>query len=174
MSLIYLTGMLSLVLAAILFVGRLDVWLQRPINQPFEKRGCFYRHDEKRFLGFLVLAVGREYLIMSKVSVSDILAVRPGIRATAKAPARLLLRNQKVDYLLCDRDSANIICAIDLFDRDTINPKCLNHWIARDRLFRSVGLPWIRVPVRRSYQVPALKKLIHDTLRQQETEVHNR
>lgn len=174
MTLIYLISILTLALAATLFVGRLDKWLQKPIAEPYHKKQCFYLRHEKRFLGFLVLAVGNDYLIMSKVSLSDLLKVRPDMNKKAKAPARVKLLNQKVDYVLCDKKTAEILCAIDLFDKEQINPNYLNHCIARHRLFQSAGLPWVRIPIRLSYQVPSIKKLIKSVINQQRTEEKKR
>ena len=160
MTPIYLICIVSLSLAATLFINKFDRWIQTPIDRPYRKKLCFYRNHEKRFLGFLVLAVGHDYLIMSKVALSDILTVRTDIKDKAKGPALLKLKTQRVDYVLCDRKTAAIICAIDLFDGEQTNPHYFNHCIAREKLFRSVELPWVRVPIKSTYQVPSIKNLI--------------
>jgi len=171
LTLAYLLSILTLTLAAVLFIRKLDNWMQKPIDKPYQKKNCFYHRHEKRFLGFLILAVGHDYLIMSKVSLSDILTVRPDLNDKAKAPAHLKLKTQKVDYVLCDRKTASIICAIDLFDSDEVNPQYLSHCIGRSNLFRSADLPWIRIPIKDNYQVPSIKKLIHGTILQHEAEL---
>ena len=170
MATFYLISILMFSLLVSLYLSRIDISLSKPIDQPYEKRSSFYLRHEKRFLGFLVLAVGSDYLIMSKIGLSDLLTVRDSMNRKMKVSARLNLLNQKVDYVLCDKKTAQIICAIDLFHKEKINPHYLRHCIARNQLFQSAELPWVRIPIKQTYQVPSIKKLIRETVQQHQVE----
>jgi hypothetical protein len=173
-ALVYFAAILSSTLAMILLLKKLDKWLIRPIAHPYMKRHCFYRPHEKKFLGFLVLAVGHDYLIMSKASLADILTVRPEVKSKIKPTALKRLQNQKVDYVLCNRKTAEIICTIDLYDPSHKDLGYFNHSVARGALFHSVGLPWVRIPIQDTYQVPSIKKRIFGTIEETQTRQANR
>ncbi|MBL4794887.1 MAG: DUF2726 domain-containing protein [Pseudomonadales bacterium] len=151
-------------IAAALLLWRLDQWSARPFNYPYVARTQIYSPSERKFLGYLIRAMGEDYIIMGKVRVADILAVESSLSLAKKKNAFEKISKDHVDYLLCERKTMAVVCAVELYDQ-SFDPK---HQIIRgnflDKAFRAAGIPLIRFPKKDEYRIWDVKRSIDKVL----------
>ena len=164
MDTLYVFSFILLGIAGVLLLWRFDQWRQKPFDFPYVARKHIYSKSERIFLGYLIRAMGEDYLIMGKVRVADILAVDSRLTIAKKKEAFEKITKDHVDYLLCDRQTMAVVCVVELYD-PSFDPK---HQIIRgsflDKAFRSAGIPLIRFPKKEEYRIWDVKRSIEKVL----------
>jgi len=74
---------------------------------------CQYSDPERAFLTVLQKAVGSKYYVLGKVRVLDVISVSPSHKIYSLF-AQKMLATSAFDYLICDRQSREIVCAVEL------------------------------------------------------------
>jgi len=105
----------------------------------------------------LKTVAGNEFYIMAKVSLSDIAVVKKGVdQARLKKAAKQGKRH--IDFILCNKESLAVICAIELEDASTsAKGKKENH--SAD-LLEEVGVMVFHMPVKTSYSIPEMQQAL--------------
>jgi len=100
---------------------------------------------------------GSQFYIMAKVSLSDIAVVKKGVdQARLKKAAKQGKRH--IDFILCNKDSLAVVCAIELEDAATAaSGKRESH--SAD-LLEEVGVMVFHMPVKTSYSVPEMQQAL--------------
>ena len=168
---LYIISFILLGIAAALLLWRVEQWSQKPFDYPYVARTHIYTKSERFFLGYLIRAMGEDYLIMGKVRVADILAVDSELNLSKKRAAFEKITKDHVDYLLCDRQTMGVVCVVELYD-PSFDPK---HQIIRgnflDKAFRSAGIPLIRFTKKDEYRIwdvkRSIEKVLHDKQKSQ-------
>src|SRR5262245_32267557 len=75
-------------------------------HPPYERRGILLTAAEINFLRTLQLAVREDWLIFSKVRLSDIIKVRPRTRKFQSWQSRI--QGKPLDFVLCDEETLEI------------------------------------------------------------------
>ncbi len=105
----------------------------------------------------LKTVAGNEFYIMAKVSLSDIAVVKKGVdQARLKKAAKQGKRH--IDFILCNKDTLAVVCAIELEDAATAaSGKRESH--SAD-LLEEVGVMVFHMPVKTSYSVPEMQQAL--------------
>ncbi|HEY1789175.1 MAG TPA: DUF2726 domain-containing protein [Verrucomicrobiae bacterium] len=106
---------------------------------------------ERSFFDVLQQAVAADYLILVKVRVADIIHPAREISRSGWRKAFNRIAGKHVDFVICERESLQVLGAIELDDR---SHQALDRGI-RDRLIDSAlanaRIPVLRIPAQRSY-----------------------
>jgi hypothetical protein len=102
---------------------------------------------------------GKDYYIMAKVSLSDIAVVKKGVDQSRLKKAS----KSHIDFILCDRTTLAVICAIELEDIGAGSHKDTR---SAD-LLQEVGVMVFRLPVKTSYSMPEIQQLLSPYLKGQ-------
>ena len=103
---------------------------------------------------------GKDYYIMAKVSLSDIAVVKKGVDQSRLKKAS----KSHIDFILCDRTTLAVICAIELEDATT----AAAHKDTRSAdLLQDVGIMVFRLPVKTNYSMPEIQQILTPYLKGQ-------
>ncbi|WP_018693012.1 DUF2726 domain-containing protein [Algicola sagamiensis] len=127
---------------------------------PFTKRSNMYTGIERSFLTMLERAMGKDYKVMSRVRLTDLIEIKDGTSSRAKRAAMLKANTKYIDFVLCDKNSMDIVAAVDLVNNnDKSGHKAGQDWFVTGAL-ESAGLPHIRIKVRPGYKVDEIRQCI--------------
>lgn len=105
----------------------------------------------------LKTVAGDEFYIMAKVSLSDIAVVKKGVdQARLKKAAKQGKRH--IDFILCNKETLAVICAIELENAATAASGKKDHHSAD--LLEEVGVMVFHMPVKTSYSVPEMQQAL--------------
>lgn len=121
---------------------------------PYRAQHGLFTRAEWAFFKTLQEAVGEQYLIMAKVRIADVLSVQ-GIKLSSSRwwKAFTKISSKHVDYVLCDRRSGAILCAIELDDRSHSRRDRRQRDRFVNRAFEQARLPLLRFHPRRHHPV---------------------
>lgn len=107
---------------------------------------------------------GKDYYIMAKVSLSDIAIVKKGVdQARLKKIAKQ--GKSHIDFILCDRVTLAVVCAIELEDASAASS---SHKDTRSAdLLQDVGVMVFHLPVKTSYAMPEIQQMLTPYLKGQ-------
>ncbi len=154
------TNLLWSAIAAVLIVLAV-IWLRertsRSVGYPYARRERLLSPHGRHFLQVLDKIVGPDVRVFAKVRVTDVMRVThpSGSGAFARALARIA--SQRFDFVLCDRDSLTVLCAVTLDElerRDPGEASFAQSFPAQ--MCRFAGLPLLRVIARREYDLKDL------------------
>ena len=115
---------------------------------------------ERSFFGVLDRAVGDRALILVKVRLGDILAVRPGLSRSSRASAWNRIRQKHVDFVLCSRTTLDVLAAVELDDASHGAPARRNRDLFVDRALAAGGIPVHRFSARGAYSVHEVRRVL--------------
>lgn len=109
---------------------------------------------EQRFFSVLEPLVTPACVLSSKVRLADLFTVRPGPGGQA---AFNRIRSKHIDFVLTEPGTSRVLCGIELDDRSHERPDRVERDRFVNELFQVHGVPLMRVPVRRQYEVQDLR-----------------
>lgn len=119
---------------------------------------------ELRFLQVLLLVLPPQVMVFGKVRVADVLAPRKRLSRRQWHRQFWKISSKHFDFVLIDRDTARILCAIELDDRSHLRADRTR----RDRFLnaacQSAGFPLLRWPVQGQYNSNDILQRIAETL----------
>ncbi len=118
---------------------------------PYIKRHNFFTVDERIFYRALKSAVGHQYEIFAQVRVADLLEVQKGMSKSEWQTYVHKIQNRRIDFVLCDPIDLNVICAIELGDRDQQQaaPVQVNQFL--QDCFEAAALPLLHYRAKHAY-----------------------
>lgn len=131
-----------------------------PDKLPYRIRDDFLSAAELSLYGVLRLAVGDRWAICPKVRLADIFFA-VGEQAQAWNNRTL---SKHVDFLLCDARTMRPVLAVELDDRSHTRPHRQQRDEFEDRLFRSAGLPLVRMTPRANYSVDEVAAALRNAI----------
>lgn len=112
--------------------------------------------NERMFAPVLEKAVGGQYRVVAKVALDDVFEPLTTLSKRAQRKASKSLQGRLFDFLVVDKFSGTIICAVELdehkFDKKTFKKQDLY----LEQLCQKIGLPLLRVPSQRGYNLSEL------------------
>jgi len=155
----FLLPLLALLLALVLlaFLAR---FLFGKRKLPYERADLFTA-AEAAFFGVLMQAVGDRYLVLAKVRLADLVRVK-GLSGKDHVAASNRIQRKHVDFVLCDRRRLETMCVIELDDRSHEQRERRERDTFVDGVFEAAGIPMLRVPCRRTYDVAELRRQVAD------------
>lgn len=131
-------------------------------HPPYERRGILLTPAEINFLRSLQLAVREDWVIFSKVRLSDIIKVRPKTRKFQSWQSRI--QGKHLDFVLCDDETLEVKLAIELYDPSLSRGERAKRDRFVDVALTAAGLPLLRVKVVEKYETALLRKDLEDAL----------
>lgn len=132
-----------------------------PANLPYRQRDDFLSAAEMAFYQVLLRVVGDRAVICPKVRVADLVFVVGGEGRTS---AQNRINAKHVDFVLCRPGDMRPIAALELDDRSHNRPDRADRDDFLDQVFVAAGLPLVRVPARRGYELAELAALVEPCL----------
>ena len=131
---------------------------------PYERRKTLFSPAERSFLGVLERAVDDDTRILGKVRLADLIDVRKGLSKGVRQGALNRIRSKHVDFILCDVNSAALLCGIELDDssHERADRRKRDEFVRR--AFEAAGLPLLRFPARQGYSLEELRRALEPVL----------
>jgi hypothetical protein len=126
---------------------------------PYIRRQYLLTLAEKNFYRVLEAAAGDRYVIFAQVRLADVLLIRKGAANRQRWLNRI--NSKHLDFVLCDPEKISPLLGIELDDASHERPDRQERDKFVDEALKVAGLPCLRVPARRSYNVKELAASIH-------------
>ncbi|MBT80591.1 MAG: hypothetical protein CL587_09410 [Alteromonadaceae bacterium] len=134
------------------------------VSFPFRSKPQLFTPVEHNFLKLIEQAVGREFRIVCRVRLSDVLAVRAKASKKQGSSAMSRASSKQLDYVLCDRDDMTPIMAIDLVYNDGKNKYKSQRDFFVSGALDAAGLPHVRIKVKTGYTTEEIRECIESKL----------
>ncbi len=175
MSLKILTSAVVVFLLAAAGVGLMKIFPARKKkcaegNFPYEKVTFLMSPTERSFLGALEQAVAREYRIMAKVRMADVITVRPGLEGMARRIAFNMIKGRHLDFVAYHPLTFEVMFVVELHNRGPIESEGLTRNDFVDNALRSAGIPIFHFNMHRFYKVQEIR----DTLSWRPVALHTK
>jgi len=131
---------------------------------PYVLSENFLSPAEHNFFRVLKTAVADQALISFKVGLGDLFDVK------SKDPSEFRIYRNKIDrkhidFLLCDPKTVRLLAGIELDDKSHQRSDRQDRDRFVERVFQAASLPLVRIPVKPSYSVTELGKLLQPYLK---------
>jgi hypothetical protein len=131
---------------------------------PYKRQDALFSPAEKNFLGVLKLAVADKALVFGKVRIADVITTTKIKDRSQWQTAFNKISGKHFDFILCDKDNLDVLCAIELNDSSHNSKKAQ----VRDNFVIGVcnaaDLPLIMYKARGRYTVNDVKSTISELL----------
>ncbi|MDD4649010.1 MAG: DUF2726 domain-containing protein [Desulfoplanes sp.] len=131
---------------------------------PYQKCHALFSPAERSFLGVLDQAVGKEYRVMGKVRIADIVTVKSLKDRRAWQRAFNRIKAKHFDFVLCDKNDLTVAAVIELDDKSHSAAKRQDRDAFLIKLCDVVSLPLIQIPAQATYSIADVKKSILDAM----------
>lgn len=113
----------GIVFLVVLFV-LISAFSTGPDNKelPYEAQRFLFTPAELSFYGVLLSAVSDRYAVFGKVRMGDVLKVLPRLGTKNAMIARSKIQQKHLDFVLCKKDTLEVVCCIELNDRSHERP----------------------------------------------------
>ena len=157
-----LTRPMSLVVVVIVLALVVIIFRQlfRRRQPRYIPREYLFTATEWRFAQALQAAIGREYFMMGKVRIADLLAVEshPKIKRSDWMSRFAKISSKHIDFVLIDPETGKVVCCIELDDKSHQRADRIERDIFVNGAFKQAGVPLLRIPTQSSYDIQALQR----------------
>ncbi|OBX34917.1 hypothetical protein A8U91_03980 [Halomonas elongata] len=166
-------GLGSLVLIGVIAFLGFSLWplwtgrLRRPRRLPYVRHDSLNSPAEQHFARALQRAVGEQYVLAYKVRLADVMAVKRRRRHPRDQRWWRWFRqisSKHVDVVVCDPAGGHMHLALELDDRSHQRRDRRQRDVFVDRAFAAAGLPLLRIPAQRRYDVARLQQQLAEHL----------
>jgi predicted RNA-binding Zn-ribbon protein involved in translation (DUF1610 family) len=126
---------------------------------PYRLRDDFLSPAELSFYHILEQAAGDWALVLTKVSLGDLFYAKVKDYSAFRAYTNKIDRKH-VDYLLCDPKTVRPLLGVELDDGSHKRRDRQQRDSFVDQVFDAAELPLVRVPVRRTYNVAEVRRML--------------
>lgn len=131
---------------------------------PFKKKPNLFTPVERSFLQLIEEAVGKDYRILCRVKLVDILAIRQSTDKKTSKHALNRANSRHLDFVLCAKTDMSPVLAIDLVhDKGKEGYKKQRDWFVSGSL-DAASIPHVRIKVRAGYKMQEIKECIEAKL----------
>lgn len=140
-------------LAVVFFVFFLSKKSQEGSQQllPYFKISTLLSPAELSFYHVLKIAVSEKYDVSAKVRLADVISVQKGMPKTEWSRAFNKIKSKHLDFVLTDKDTSEIKCAIELDDASHSQSSRKHRDNFLEEALRISSLPLLRLPVGQAY-----------------------
>ena len=158
-------AILLMILMIIVAVGVMKL-NEPPLTFPFKKKTQLFTSVERNFFNLIEDAVGKDYRILCRVKLLDILAVRQTTDKKTSKSALTKANSRYLDFVLCSKDDMSPVLAIDLVHNNGKDGyKMQRDWFVNGSL-DAASIPHVRIKVRSDYKTQDIKDCIEAKLPQ--------
>lgn len=130
----------------------------------YRQRGVLFTKAEILFLSVLDQSVSDRYRILWKVRVADVITPTNGMDRKRWQIAFNRISAKHFDYVLCKKDTFEIVAVIELDDKSHTTKKAIARDLLLESACESAKLKLIRFPAKSSYQVQAVRESLKQAL----------
>lgn len=131
---------------------------------PFKRRQQLFTPVEHTFLNLLEQSVGREFRIVCRVKLNDLVQVRQASNKKQATAALSRATGKQLDFVLCDRRDMSPVLAIDLVHKNSNGSyKAQRDWFTTGAL-DAAGVPHARIKVKSGYSTEEIKECVESKL----------
>lgn len=133
---------------------------RKPASYPYVPAPHLFTPNEQAFLQVLGRAAG-DYRVYGKVRLADVLTVRKGLPKSEWQRAFNRISQKHLDFVLCHPHDLSVFCVVELDDKTHGRSDRRERDTFLERALEAAQVPLVRVPSRCSYDVDALRILLH-------------
>ncbi len=131
---------------------------------PFRRKPQLFTPVEHSFLNLIEQAMGREFRIVCRVRLNDLVAVRPSANKKTASQAISRASSRQLDFVLVDKHDMSPVLAIDLVhSQGKDGYKSQKDWFVTGAL-DAAGLPHARIKVKSGYTVDDIRECLENKL----------
>ena len=131
---------------------------------PFRRKPQLFTPVEHSFLNLIEQAMGREFRIICRVRLSDIVSVRQSANKKTASQAISRASSRQLDFILVDKQDMSPILAIDLVhNQGKEGYKTQRDWFVSGAL-DAAGVPHARIKVKSGYTVDDIRECLENNL----------
>ena len=155
-----LFAMIGLIVMVALLASRLN---DNSFPFPFDRKAAVFTPAEKNFQTLVERALGEDYRVLNRVKLSDIVTIRNGVSKKAAQTAINNANNKYLDFVICDRNSMQLLGTIDLVDTQGKGYKIKKDWFVSGAL-EAAAIPHIRIKIKSNYTIDEIRACINTKL----------
>jgi hypothetical protein len=131
---------------------------------PFRRKPQLFTPVEHSFLNLIEQAMGREFRIICRVRLNDLVAVRQTTSKKTASQAVSRASSRQLDFVLVDKNDMSPVLAIDLVhNQGKDGYKSQKDWFVTGAL-DAAGLPHARIKVKSGYSVDDIRECLENKL----------
>ncbi|GMM70975.1 DUF2726 domain-containing protein [Alteromonas gracilis] len=131
---------------------------------PFRRKPQLFTPVEHTFLNLIEQAVGREFRIVCRVRLNDLIAVRQSTNKKTASQALSRASSRQLDFVLVNKHDMSPVMAIDLVhSQGKEGYKTQKDWFVTGAL-DAAGLPHARIKVKSGYTVDDIRECLENKL----------
>ncbi len=128
--------------------------------QNYQSKELLMTPTETLFFHHLIRAINQEkHHINCSVRLWSIIKVKPSVKEKWRDENKI--NRKEIDFIITDKNSLKIILAVELDDHTHNRTDRIKRDKFVNDLFRSVGIPLLRIPAQDSYNIRALQNKIN-------------
>lgn len=131
---------------------------------PFRRKPQLFTPVEHTFLNLIEQAVGREFRIVCRVRLNDLISVRQSTNKKTASQALSRASSRQLDFVLVNKHDMSPVMAIDLVhSQGKEGYKTQKDWFVTGAL-DAAGLPHARIKVKSGYTVDDIRECLENKL----------
>jgi hypothetical protein len=131
---------------------------------PYYKITNLLTPAELSFYHVLKIAISEQYDISIKVRLADLVSVQKGMDRVSWGKAFNKIKAKHIDFVLCDKSTSEILCAIELDDPSHQQEKRQQRDQFIEKALSVAKLPFARFYVTRTYQSEEIKQQLQSII----------
>lgn len=146
-------ALLVLTLVILILVALLKAALRSGAAEriAYERRNLLFSAAERSFLGVLEQILGKDYRVIGKVRMADIIRPSGGLSRSARMAALNRITSKHFDFAVCDPRTLQVVGVIELDDSSHREASRRRRDEFVDAALSSAGVPIVRIPAQRAY-----------------------
>jgi hypothetical protein len=131
---------------------------------PFRRKPQLFTQVEYSFLTLIEQAVGREFRVICRVRLNDMVAVRQSTKKKTASQALSRASSRQLDFVLVEKDTMSPVLAIDLVhNQGKEGYKTQKDWFVTGAL-DAAGVPHVRIKVKSGYSIEDIRECLENKL----------
>lgn len=147
-----------------IFTKKPEVILKNNYSDNYAFKKSLFSPAERSFFGVLKQSFSENFEIFGKVRIADVLKPKSGLDRSSWRISFSKISSKHFDYVLCDRETLQILAVIELDDKSHEQQKTVERNIFVEAACKSSGLPLIRFECKSSYPIEFVRKKIMNSV----------
>ena len=158
------TGTFIVIVLVIAFIALAVLSPSSKTEPRYTRLDTLFSPAEHRFLKVLLQTMPSQVLVFGKVRVADVLTPRKYLDRRQWNQQFCKISSKHFDFVLIDRNTARLLCAIELDDRSHKRSDRVRRDHFLNAACQSAGFPLLRWPVKSHYDRNEIRRRIADAL----------
>ena len=150
-----LLGACLVILLVVYYLVRSGKLTKEPLPEspdyPYIREVNLLTAYEQSLLDTLMRVLDQRYSVFAKVGLANILSTDPELPDRALGSARERIERERVDFVICERDSSRILGVVQLNPHTHQPDGRRRHETFVDTALKAAGVPVVGVPVKEKY-----------------------